>query len=58
MDKMTVIGGTVLNGEVRASGAKNAALPLIFSTLLASGRHHLTNVPNLKDIDSSVKQVC
>lgn len=53
MDKMSVIGGATLNGEVAVSGAKNSALPLIFSTLLAKGTHRLDNVPELKDIVSS-----
>mgnify|MGYP003683015343 CR=1 FL=1 len=53
MDKMSIVGGKVLNGTVSASGAKNAALPLIFSTLLAEGKHTLKNVPALRDIDSS-----
>ena len=53
MDKMAVTGGRVLNGVVSASGAKNAALPILFSTLLAEGRHVLRNVPQLKDIESS-----
>lgn len=53
MDKMLVQGGVVLNGEVATSGAKNAALPLLFSTLLADGEHVFTNVPQLKDIDST-----
>ena len=54
MDKMLVAGGETLRGEVSVSGAKNSALPLIFSTLLASGEHKLTNVPRLRDIDSSM----
>lgn len=53
MDKMSIVGGNKLCGTVSASGAKNAALPLIFSTLLAEGRHVLKNVPALRDIDSS-----
>lgn len=53
MDKMAIVGGGILSGNVKASGAKNSALPLIFSTLLAEGTHHLKNVPHLKDIDSS-----
>ena len=53
MDKMSVYGGETLKGDVTISGAKNSALPLIFSTLLASGKHVLKNVPNLRDIDSS-----
>ena len=53
MDKMSIVGGATLSGEVKASGAKNSALPLIFSTLLAEGTHILHNVPQLRDIDSS-----
>ena len=36
MDKLLINGGVPLNGEIRISGAKNAALPIIVSTLLAS----------------------
>jgi UDP-N-acetylglucosamine 1-carboxyvinyltransferase len=54
MDKMIVQGGKTLNGKVRASGAKNAALPILFSTLLAEGKHTLKSVPKLKDIESTV----
>jgi UDP-N-acetylglucosamine 1-carboxyvinyltransferase len=53
MDKMIVTGGHQLNGTVNTSGAKNAALPILFSTLLAEGEHVFTNVPLLKDIDST-----
>lgn len=53
MDKMLVTGGKVLNGVVETSGAKNAALPILFSTLLAEGEHVFRNVPRLKDIDST-----
>lgn len=54
MDKMQVTGGAVLKGTVAASGAKNAALPLLFSTLLAEGEHIFDNVPLLKDIESTL----
>jgi UDP-N-acetylglucosamine 1-carboxyvinyltransferase len=50
MDKMVVVGGKKLNGEVSTSGAKNAALPILFATILAEGKHTFHNVPNLKDI--------
>lgn len=50
MDKMTVKGGVKLQGQVSASGAKNSALPLLFSTLLAQGKHTFHNVPDLVDI--------
>ncbi len=53
MDKMAVQGKACLNGEVHTSGAKNAALPILFSTLLAEGEHVFSNVPKLKDIEST-----
>ena len=49
MDKIIVEGGHQLHGEVKVSGAKNAALPLIAATLLAPGWHTLKNVPDLRD---------
>ncbi len=55
MDKMLVSGGRVLNGTVKTSGAKNAALPILFSTLLAEGKHQFKNVPKLKDIESTAQ---
>tara|TARA_B110001454_G_scaffold219198_1_gene251441 strand:- start:6522 stop:7775 length:1254 start_codon:yes stop_codon:yes gene_type:complete len=53
MDRMAVSGGQVLNGRVKASGAKNSALKLLFSTILAEGTHQFKNVPELKDIEST-----
>ncbi len=53
MDKMIVTGGKILNGEVHASGAKNSALKLLFSTILADGTHRFENLPDLKDIEST-----
>lgn len=53
MDKMVVTGNGPLHGTVATSGAKNAALPILFSTLLAEGEHVFTNVPKLKDIEST-----
>jgi UDP-N-acetylglucosamine 1-carboxyvinyltransferase len=53
MDKMVVLGGQTLNGVVDTSGAKNAALPILFSTLLAEGEHVFKNIPKLRDIDST-----
>ncbi len=55
MDKMIVLGGTTLNGTVETSGAKNAALPILFATLLADGEHVFHNVPRLRDIDSTAE---
>lgn len=53
MDKMVVMGNGPLKGSVRTSGAKNAALPILFSTLLAEGEHVFENMPRLKDIEST-----
>ena len=53
MDVIVIEGGKTLNGTVATSGAKNAALPLLFSTLLAEGEHRFENVPQLMDIDST-----
>ena len=52
MDKIQITGGRKLNGEVRISGAKNAALPLIASSILVNGTTFLKNVPDLMDINS------
>jgi len=50
LDKFVVEGGCKLEGEVQVSGAKNAALPILFATLLHPGRSVLFNVPRLQDI--------
>lgn len=55
MDKIVIHGGHRLEGTVSISGAKNAALPLLFATLLAPGKHRLGNVPRLRDIDTAVR---
>ena len=52
MDKIIVEGGRPLIGEVNVSGAKNAALPILVSSLLTDGLCTFSNVPNLKDIES------
>jgi len=52
MDKIKIIGGKRLQGEVSISGAKNAALPLIASSILVNGKTCFTNVPDLMDITS------
>ena len=56
MDKIIVEGGRPLKGEVNISGAKNAALPILVSSLLTDGLCTFSNVPNLKDIES-IKQL-
>lgn len=54
MDKIVIDGGRPLKGRVRISGAKNAALPILISALLTEGWNTYTNVPNLKDIQSTL----
>ena len=51
MSKILVEGGARLSGTVKTLGAKNAVLKEIVSTLLAPGRHHLTNVPSILDVE-------
>ena len=53
MDKIVIQGGRPLKGEVRISGAKNAALPILVSSLLTDGWNTYSNVPDLKDIQST-----
>ncbi|TKI06912.1 UDP-N-acetylglucosamine 1-carboxyvinyltransferase [Martelella alba] len=55
MDKFRVQGPTRLSGEVIISGAKNAALPILFAALLAEEPVEIQNVPKLKDIDTTMK---
>jgi len=53
MDKIVVAGGRRLKGEVKISGSKNAALPILVSALLCDGWNTYTNVPQLMDINST-----
>ncbi len=55
MEKLIIEGGQPLYGNIDISGAKNAALPLIAATLLASGKHTLRNVPDLRDTRTILK---
>jgi UDP-N-acetylglucosamine 1-carboxyvinyltransferase len=55
MDKLAIVGGKPLDGAVRVSGAKNAALPILAATLLAEGPVLLGNVPKLNDIATMFK---
>jgi UDP-N-acetylglucosamine 1-carboxyvinyltransferase len=50
MDKIKIIGGKPLHGEIRISGAKNAALPLMCASLLTEEKLTLSNMPYLADI--------
>jgi UDP-N-acetylglucosamine 1-carboxyvinyltransferase len=53
MDKIIVEGGRALKGAVHISGAKNAALPILISSLLTDGINTYSNVPQLQDIHST-----
>ncbi len=55
MDKLIISGGAVLNGEIRISGAKNAALPILAATLLADEPVTVCNVPHLHDITTTME---
>ncbi|WLF83757.1 UDP-N-acetylglucosamine 1-carboxyvinyltransferase [Moraxella sp. ZY210820] len=57
MDKFVIRGGKALNGEVRISGAKNAALPLLAAMILAETPTKLTNVPCLRDVTTLIKLI-
>jgi UDP-N-acetylglucosamine 1-carboxyvinyltransferase len=50
MDKMVIVGGESLRGDVQISGAKNAALPILASALLVGGWNTFHNIPDLMDI--------
>ena len=54
MDKLRITGGTPLEGSVRISGAKNAALPILAGTLLATKPTTIRNVPHLKDVTTTL----
>ena len=53
MDQFIIQGGTSLAGEVTISGAKNAALPILFASLLAASKSTFLNVPKLRDIQTT-----
>lgn len=55
MDKLIIEGGHALKGEVAISGAKNAALPILFSALLTDGVCTYHNIPRLRDIFSTIE---
>ena len=55
MDKLLVEGGCRLEGEIRVSGAKNAALPILAATLLADESVRIANVPHLQDVTTTIE---
>ena len=55
MDKLLITGGQTLSGDVRISGAKNAALPILAATLLAGEPVTVGNVPHLQDVTTTIR---
>lgn len=55
MDKLIIEGGYPLSGEIRISGAKNAALPVLAATLLANSTMKISNIPHLHDITTTME---
>ena len=53
MDKLIITGGVPLEGDVRISGAKNAALPILAATLLPDSPVTVGNVPHLQDVTTT-----
>ncbi|KIL41752.1 UDP-N-acetylglucosamine 1-carboxyvinyltransferase [Gordoniibacillus kamchatkensis] len=58
MEKLFIEGGRPLSGAISIHGAKNAALPILAASLMASGVHTLHNVPDLLDIQTMLQIVC
>jgi len=54
MDKIIIEGGRSLRGSMAVSGSKNAALPILVSSLLTDGMSEYENVPRLRDIQSTI----
>lgn len=55
MQKLAIQGGYPLNGEVKISGAKNAALPIMCASLLAADALNLSNLPDMHDVKTMVR---
>ncbi|MBV1774514.1 UDP-N-acetylglucosamine 1-carboxyvinyltransferase [Burkholderiaceae bacterium DAT-1] len=55
MDKLKIVGGVPLEGEIVISGAKNAALPILCASILTAETLRLTNVPQLRDVMTTQK---
>ncbi|MGZ8287843.1 MAG: UDP-N-acetylglucosamine 1-carboxyvinyltransferase [Telluria sp.] len=55
MDKLQIVGGNRLNGDITISGAKNAALPILCAGLLTAGDLELSNVPRLHDVKTILR---
>ncbi len=55
MDRLMITGGVSLQGEIRISGSKNAALPILAATLLSETRVTISNVPHLQDVTTTME---
>lgn len=55
MDKLIIKGGRPLSGQIRCSGAKNAALPILAATLLTEETVEISNVPHLRDVTTTIE---
>ncbi len=55
MDRIRIVGGNVLNGVIPISGAKNAALPLMITSLMTDDTLTLENVPHLADVEQLIR---
>ena len=55
MDKLKITGGTQLSGEIKISGAKNAALPILIATILSDIPTNIGNIPHLLDITTTME---
>ena len=55
MDKLVIQGGKSLSGKIRASGSKNATLPILFASILADEPLQLTNTPQLTDVSTTLR---
>ena len=55
MDKLLIKGGTPLNGEIYASGAKNSALPILAASLLSDSPVTVGNLPHLNDVTTMLE---
>ncbi|BBI01304.1 UDP-N-acetylglucosamine 1-carboxyvinyltransferase [Buchnera aphidicola (Nipponaphis monzeni)] len=55
MNKFYIQGPTILNGEIKISGSKNSALPILFLSLLSKSPIKISNVPKIKDVTIAIK---
>ena len=55
MDKLEIVGGEALRGEVWISGSKNAALPILVASLLCENLATINNVPHLQDVTTTIE---